>query len=533
FLANMSHEIRTPMNGIISMVDLALDRKLDDDVYEYLTICKASADALLAVINDILDIAKIEAGKIDIEIVKCSLQKILIDVDAMMRSQASEKGLGFEIIFDSPIPHYINTDIIRLRQCLLNLVGNAIKFTNAGHVRIHISTQNNNEDSMIRFDIEDSGIGISPEQQKNIFDKFIQADSSTTRKFGGTGLGLAITKQLAELLGGTISTISTPHKGSTFSLTIPANIDIESQPMITEIKIDKADCVGKPQILQTELSGKILIAEDDLINQKSIRAILADTDLEITIVDDGEEAVKQAVTGEYELVLMDMHMPKMSGYEATKLLRKQGHDIPIIALTAAVMTHDIEKCFDSGCNEHLAKPIDRSKLFETLAQYLSSCGKSESKKDGEVKKQINVSGLQATNNNADDSMKPKQLQWQEDKMIIDWDDLVSRFSKESTIKEIVEAFFIDNPARIEAIAKAIKVNCIEELKFYSHALKGSSATIGAHTLANVARKLDFVARNQDIETAKILFEQVKKEFEILLAFVSQPDWPEVAKKKAN
>lgn len=546
FLANMSHEIRTPMNGIISMVDLALDKELDEETHGYLSVCKSSANALLAIINDILDFSKIEAGKIDIEIVKSSTQRILIDIDAMMRSRSSKKGVDFDIIFETEIPHFINTDVTRVRQCLLNLVSNALKFTERGSVTIHVSSQTLNDAPAVRFDVKDTGIGITPEQQEIIFDKFSQADSSTTRKFGGTGLGLAITRQLVGLLKGTISVESTCGQGSTFSMTIPANIESGSQPMISKLDKKNYEPDEKPEILKMKLSGNILIAEDDLINQKSISAILSKTDLTFTIVENGQKAVEHAAGGNYALILMDMQMPVMGGIEATSILRDQGIDIPIIALTANVMKQDIDRCVKAGCSTHLAKPINRVKLFTTLAEYLPSDSKSDiaeqqDKAVGQKIEDIHVvtpeeaaietmeQTLQSGINDKDDSKSDSQSSGGYEN-VLDWGELVDRFSDEDTIKEIVNAFFLDNPARIVAIKDALdKCNTVE-LKTISHALKGSSGTIGARLLADAATELDIAAKEADIEKAKAAFADVENEFDRLQELVSRPDWLEIVKE---
>ena len=205
FLANMSHEIRTPMNGIMGMLDLALDEDINNQVRDYLQTSKSSAKALLAIINDILDVSKIEAGKVSLEIVDCDVEQLLLDIDALLRPQIVDKHLDFRILFDTPVPKIIQTDPTRLRQCLINLIGNAIKFTDQGHVHIKLSVHPGQEGQVFTFTVEDTGIGIPRERQADIFDSFTQADDSTTRKYGGTGLGLTITKQLTELLGGTLS----------------------------------------------------------------------------------------------------------------------------------------------------------------------------------------------------------------------------------------------------------------------------------------------------------------------------------------
>ena len=228
FLANMSHEIRTPMNGIVGFADILSEDDLTSDQKRYVEIIRSSGQSLLKLINDILDFSKIEAGKLDIENVDCTLMEILESVEPMMRSKAAETKIDFEIISLTSLPSRIHVDSTRLRQCLINLANNALKFTEEGHVRVNISLEEDGSDSFLRFDIEDTGIGITPKQQKTIFHAFVQADGSTTRKYGGTGLGLSITKRLSELMGGSLSLTSQAGKGSVFSLLIPTGVDVSA-----------------------------------------------------------------------------------------------------------------------------------------------------------------------------------------------------------------------------------------------------------------------------------------------------------------
>jgi len=305
FLANMSHEIRTPMNGIMGMLELAMDEPLDDKVMDYLQTAKLSADTLLAIIDDILDISKIEAGKICIENIDCSLKQLLCDIDALMRPQVEQKGIELTISIDTPVPEQIRTDPTRLRQCLLNLVGNAVKFTDSGYVRIHVNGQDGKDGAAIRLDVEDTGIGIELDKQKLIFEAFTQADYTTTRKFGGTGLGLVITRNLVKLLGGKISLTSKLGEGSTFSLTIPAGVDVGKGPMMTEFNpvLTRA---RESLDISTQFSGKILVVEDDSASQKTILAILNKLGLETDIANNGKQAVQKATKKLYDLILMDM-----------------------------------------------------------------------------------------------------------------------------------------------------------------------------------------------------------------------------------
>ena len=368
FLANMSHEIRTPMNAIIGFSDIMEDGELTEEQREHLNIIKTSGHGLLRLIDDILDLSKIEADKLDVEIIDCPLKEILNFIEPLMEAKASEKGVEFKVFTADALPGQIRTDPTRLKQCLINLANNAVKFTEQGHVYVNVSLQENNNESLIRFDVEDTGIGISPEKQKDIFEAFVQADGSTTRKFGGTGLGLTISKQLVELMGGTLSLTSEEGKGSVFSLVIPACADTEKQQ-----HLDISNSVNQPDtVVMTEdikLSGTVLVAEDNRANQMLITKLLEKMGFGVALAEDGNIAVQKAMTLSFDLIFMDMKMPNMDGYEATKALRDKGVSVPIIALTANAMRGDREKCIEAGCDAYLSKPINKEELKRILCQY--------------------------------------------------------------------------------------------------------------------------------------------------------------------
>ncbi|MHC4104262.1 MAG: PAS domain-containing hybrid sensor histidine kinase/response regulator [Planctomycetota bacterium] len=545
FLANMSHEIRTPMNGILGMLELAMDESLDDKVADYLQTAKLSADTLLAIIDDILDISKIEAGKICIEIIDCSLKQLLCDIDALMRPQAGQKGIDFKISIDTPVPEQIRTDPTRLRQCLLNLLGNAVKFTDSGYVHVHINGQDGKDGATIRLDVEDTGIGIEPDKQKLIFEAFTQADNTTTRKFGGTGLGLVITRNLVKLLGGKILLTSGPGEGSMFSLTIPAGVDVDKGPMMTEFDPDLARARESLDI-STQFCGKILVVEDDSVSQKAILAILKKLGLEADVANNGKEAVQKAIKELFDLILMDMHMPNMNGYEATKSLRKQGLTIPIIALTASVMKNDLDKCLTAGCDLFLSKPVNRKKLIETLANYLPSSELKNKKKKTKSKprnskckgvksviRQINhlnefISGQQSPREIVVDRHRDKI-----DKGIIDWPELETRIESESLIKEIISSFFVDNTTRLELLIEAVKAKNLKEIKMLSHALKGSAGTIAAKPLSLAAGRLNLAAKANNMNRFESLLAEVQVELDRLKSLLDQPDWIQIVKAKTE
>ena len=370
FLANMSHEIRTPMNSVIGFAEILAEEDLTAEQKKHVCLIRQSGENLMEIINDILDFSKIEAGKMEMELSECSLASLLAMMGSLMNPSAVEKGLKFEIRTDSSLPANICTDLARLRQCLINLISNAIKFTEQGYVSLNVSLEDRNGQPFIRFDVEDTGIGIPAERQEAIFESFTQADGSTSRKYGGTGLGLAITKQLAELLGGKLTLSSKEGKGSVFSLTIPAGLDVASQPLLDKnCVIDRTDS-SEENTEQPEFSGHVLVAEDVETNQMLIKILLNKMGLDVTIAADGEKALQEVQKQEFDLILMDMMMPHMNGYEATKVIRKEGITTPIIALTANAMKGDDTKCLEVGCDGYLSKPIDQAQLMQILDKHL-------------------------------------------------------------------------------------------------------------------------------------------------------------------
>ena len=371
FLANMSHKIRTPMNAVIGFSEILKQDGLTCEQKKYVSLIYDSGKHLLKLIDNILDLSKIEAGKLETEIIDCDLANLLGDVESLMRPAAIDKGLKFEVLQCGQLPAKIRTDCSRLRQCLINLTNNAIKFTEQGHVYLNTSLETCENKPYIRFDVEDTGIGIPADKQKYIFEAFSQVDSSTTRRFGGTGLGLAITKQLIELLGGKISIVSTPGKGAVFSIVIPAGIDTKSTPAMDKYKFVENISAETDIADEQKFTGRILVAEDNRSNQMLMDMLLQKMGLDVTVAEDGQKAVEKASSEPFDLIFMDMQMPVMSGYDAARKLRAKGLKTPIIALIAHAMKGDAEKCIQAGCDAYISKPVDRKEINETIAKYLA------------------------------------------------------------------------------------------------------------------------------------------------------------------
>jgi PAS domain S-box-containing protein len=385
FLANMSHEIRTPMTAILGYGDLlrqGCPRSCDfcqDGAPQYMDSIRRNGEYLLELINGLLDLSKIEAGKLVVEHVACSPWEIAGEVASLMRPRSAAKGLQLECRCNGPIPEKIRSDPTRLRQILLNLLSNAVKFTAAGTVELVASlVRAEDREPQLQFAVRDTGIGMTAAEIARLFAPFTQADTSTTRKYGGTGLGLTISKRLAALLGGDLCVSSEPGKGSTFT------VNIATGPLEGVALIEPTDATDRPANLPpttppaqspVALAGRILLAEDGLDNQRLISLILQKAGAEVTVAEDGQVALDRALASRdcgnpFDLILMDMQMPVLDGYDATRSLRARGWTGPIVALTAHTMSGDRQKCLDAGCDEYLSKPIDRHALGTTVQQYL-------------------------------------------------------------------------------------------------------------------------------------------------------------------
>ena len=370
FLANMSHEFRTPMNGIMGMTSLAMRRATDPKQIDQLKKAGQSAQRLVALIDDILDLSKIEAEQLKLETIDFSLGEVLEHLNGLLTQTASEKGLALRIDIApdlSSLP--LRGDSLRLGQILINLTSNAIKFTAAGSVTVRVLLIiETASDVQVRCEVQDTGIGISAEDQKRVFRPFEQADGSTTRKYGGTGLGLAISKQLAEAMGGDIGVQSQVGLGSTFWLTarLAKGVSIDEPATAT-------NSLSAEYELKAHFSGAhILLAEDDLICQEVSRDLMQEAGLLVDLADDGAEAVEMATRTDYALIVMDMQMPTLSGIEAARAIRAlpRCKHTPILAMTANVFAENRAQCLGAGMNDFITKPVNPAALFETLLRWL-------------------------------------------------------------------------------------------------------------------------------------------------------------------
>jgi Amt family ammonium transporter len=385
FLANMSHEIRTPMTAILGYADMLLEHDLDRQCVETIGIIKRNGDHLLEIINSILDLSKIEAGRLAVESLPCNPCAMVAELASFMRVRAASKRLELAVEFRGPVPRQITSDPTRLRQILINLIGNAIKFTERGSVRVIVGLVDACAASCaLQFEIVDTGIGMSAAELDRVFEPFTQADVSTTRLFGGTGLGLSICRRLADMLGGTLTAVSVPGEGSRFVLTVPTG-PLAGVPLVAAPSeaVGEGESPNQP-LLRTPVPAvlkgrRILLAEDGPENQFLISHFLRRAGAEVTIVDNGQlavDAVLQSEAGreQFDVVLMDVQMPVLDGHAATRQLRRRGFVRPIVAVTAHAMNEDREKSLAAGCDEFVTKPVNYRALVAAIWRVLADLG---------------------------------------------------------------------------------------------------------------------------------------------------------------
>ena len=502
FLANMSHEIRTPMNAILGFTEV-LRRNIDRDEsrrQKHLNTIHSSGTHLLSLINDILDLSKIEADRLEVESIPCAVHRVIADVTTVMRVRADEKNISMGFQFEGSIPESINTDPARLRQILMNLVGNAVKFTEEGGVRIvtRLETEEFDEPVLV-VQVADTGVGMSQEATTRIFDPFSQADVSVTRKFGGTGLGLSISKRLAEALGGGISVTSEEGLGSVFTFTV-ATGSIEGVERIcpTESELELSE--EREEHLAIHLPNlRVLLVDDGEENRDLMSLILQEAGTTFDTAENGLEAMEKALSKEWDVILMDMQMPIMDGYTATSRLREQGYDKPIIALTAHAMEQAEQECLNAGCTGFLTKPVDFDKLIGTLAEIAGIEVSSEVVSPTTSMKPADQ--LNLATDSKDDEAVPKDE---------DQGPIVSTLpTHKERFREIVEQFVGRLDERFDAIEQLLEQGDAGQLAESGHSLKGASGNCGFSQMAELASELEVSSREGDLESISKLLAELR------------------------
>lgn len=461
FLAVMSHEIRTPLTSIIGFAEaLSGNKSMQKEARVDMTktIIK-NGKHLLTIINDILDISKIEANRMDFEKNFFSPVELITDVEDVIKSQFKDKGIQLYIEYDFPLPNVICNDALRIKQIILNLCSNALKFTKAGKVSIKVYCDLEKE--KIYFNVIDSGIGLTAEQIDKVFDAFTQADSSTTRKYGGTGLGLSLSKQFAEKMGGTITVESLQGIGSQFCVSISTGKIDPQQLIVGDPELpEKTDYIKYQYDYSHTVKGSILIVEDNEDNQQLLSILLEDIGADITFAENGQQAVDKAVNNSYDLIFMDLQMPVMGGLEATKILRASNYKKPIIALTANAMKSDYDTCIAAGCDDFLTKPISKEKLFQAVYKYLEI-------EEGVVQ---------------------------------------DVFEKRSAkMQELIVKFVKGLPEKLDKVEKFRNENKWKDVRFELHKIKGVGTSMGYPMVTDIAAEIEQeVLKENEVEVDKLL-----------------------------
>jgi PAS domain S-box-containing protein len=509
FLANMSHEIRTPLGAVIGFSDLLVNDPAasEHDRRQWAQTIGTSARHLLTLINDVLDISKIEAGRLELEKLPVSPHAMVSEVASIMRVPASEKGLQLDLRFTGPLPEQIRTDPTRVRQVLLNLLNNAVKFTQRGGIRLIVGSDTSASSPRLLVHVQDTGIGMSPDQLSRLFKPFSQADSSVTRRFGGTGLGLTISKRICEALGGDLTVQTTPGVGSTFTASIAMG-EIQGAKLVdSHVSEPVRQCVATAKTLQ--LTGlRVLVADDGQTNRRLLSILLTRAGAEVDTATNGLEALNKLLALHSsspqdlpDVVLMDMQMPEMDGYTATRKLRDANLRIPIIALTAHAMVEDRQRCIDAGCDDYLTKPVDTQALMKTVHQWSRLSRQSPTDPADSLPTSPAHSSLPSTPPTPDD-LPSNPIPLGEPILSDLW-------SEDAELRDIVREFVLSLDARLPEFDAAIANANWRELSHLGHWLRGGGGSAGYRQLTELGTLLELAGKASDPAAASRALEKLK------------------------